>query len=193
MKAKNSRIKSSIDQLMDPALLREKPSSLNVDLCNLIKETDPLSVSYFNLTLNDLVKSRIPDKYLQSIWVEFKDNESGYTAVHVNKHVNGPYILLCSNDKDKDHFRKVEQIFIENIYCHPEKGDITDRTYEEICKVINLEHKPGQKVVAALIKYFYKPNFNNVTISQMHLNRLPCEHIYKESGLPPHKIKMEKY
>ena len=95
-----------------------KKDSYDVDLIRLSKKLskdwaistekyDETHPSLKDLPLDDLATLALPQEQIDNIWITFRSPIRAYTAVHVFDHPKGPYVLLTSNDPDKDDFRKV--------------------------------------------------------------------------------------
>jgi len=148
------------------------------------KETEFQSAE--NLTVEELKESKIPDKYVTSVWSSFKSKKDrNYNAVHVFQHVDGPYILLCQTEKDKKDFPDVENIVERETRGSP-KYHMTDRT-NDICDVINLNRRITQAIVADFVKR-YQLHFEGVAIPVAHFKNVP-KSIFENSGLPSEKLK----
>jgi len=141
-----------------------------------------------NLTTEELRLSKLPDKHLQSIWVEFESaTDRKYTAVHVSNHPNGPYINLSGSDKDYEDFKRVEEIIARETLGNP-KGDISER-FDDICKIITLNEVPTQRMVADFVQR-YKTHFRNVKIPVAYFHNVPTSYS-KNPGIPLEKLTVE--
>lgn len=59
-------------------------------------------------TPDDLRSTTVGDDSVHAIWAKFGSPTKKYATVYVPHHVQGPYVLLSSPDKDLDNFREVE-------------------------------------------------------------------------------------
>ncbi|MBI2128859.1 hypothetical protein HYU07_01335 [Candidatus Woesearchaeota archaeon] len=154
-----------------------------------MQEESYRQVSTKDLTINELRASRLPDNSLTSIWVNFTSkSDKHYTAVHVYRHDDGPYILLCGLDKKLCDFKEVERIIVNETNSKPE-GSIIGRN-EDICSIIHLRHKPTQAMVANFIER-YEKYFSNLKIPVAFFHDIP-KSAYENSNLSLEKLSFEK-
>ena len=121
--------------------------------------------SFKDVSSEWLAASKRPDESVNAIWVGFTSKaKRTYSAVHVFHHPSGPYILLCSPDKDWADFVRVEATLLEAYQGTP-KEEITDRG-DDICKVISVAGGFTQKGVAERVNSFYRHTFDRVAIQE---------------------------
>jgi hypothetical protein len=96
-----------------------------------------------------------------AVWATFT-SEAGnhYTVVHVPDHVDGPYILLSSEDRNADDFELVEALIARETNGIPDR--IADRS-DDICANITLNGRPTPRRIAHFIDGYTKL-FRDVSI-----------------------------
>lgn len=173
--------------LVDKAIAKLKKSGLTPQGLKLITEEKGLArrvVSAIGILPDDsidrLASSNIPDGYLLSVWVSFKSRKGrSYIAVHVNRRrEGGPYILLSSEDKDRDDFNEVFGVLLKFFFGM--KSDFSQGK-EDICQIIKNPIRRrhwwtiSQRRVAFWASNFYFKNFSQVTIERVCFDGLPPE------------------
>lgn len=143
------------------------------------------SLTYKDITPDELRRSNYPDKKGLPAWIEFLSQEGfRYHAVHVREH-HGHYVLLCGLDKNTPDFRHIEEILAKGVHGSPEEH-IMDRG-DDICAVIKTRHKPTQKDIADLMEGLYMPNFVAVQISKLFYYDITKKE-FEASSLPRYKL-----
>jgi hypothetical protein len=123
--------------------------------------------SFRDVSSEWLATSKRPDESVNAIWVSFTSKaKKTYLAIHVFQHPSGPYILLCSSDKDREDFMHVEAMLSQAYRGTPE-GKITDRG-KDICDVIAVAGGFTQKRVAEQVESFFRGTFDRVAIQEAH-------------------------
>lgn len=144
------------------------------------------SAKFIDLTTEELKFSKFPDEAVVSVWAKFISKiERNYTAVHVPFHVDGPYILLCGEDKDEHDFTNLEEIF-KKITKGKSGEEITHR-FNDICKVIRVSQDLTQSKIADFVEK-YKSFFGDVSIPAAYFRNLENVGEVEALGLPLKKI-----
>lgn len=121
--------------------------------------------SFKDVSSEWLATSKRPDESVNAVWVRFTSKaKKKYSAIHVFQHPSGPYILLCSPDKDREDFMHVEAT-LSHAYRGTPEGKITDRG-EDICEVISVAGGFTQKGVAEQVESFFRRTFDRVAIEE---------------------------
>lgn len=102
-----------------------------------------------DLSIEMLKNSGLPDQCLFSLWLDFKSEKgNAYRAVVVRDHPNGAHILLSSESKDEDEFKKVA-----NEICRlagtKREAHISDRE-TDICEVLKFDRSHRKQILNAL-------------------------------------------
>ncbi len=125
-----------------------------------------------NITSRDLPHLKISDLEIGPVWVKFTSKAGKrYTAVHVPRHPKGPYLLLCSEDKDRKDFAKVSKMVEKAMWCKAD-GRIGDRG-DDICDVLRFIRLPFNffELMSKAVTSFYEANFLEVTIPAIYLDK----------------------
>jgi len=139
-----------------------------------------LSHSLYRVSSQELRDTGVSNRKVNAIWVTFRTLRlKNYAAVHVfsQQYHFFPYILLSSEDKDEEDFRKVYTKLALKYRGYPslfEYFGISDRG-KDICQIVHLLHFPfsvaiTQGSIANLVENFYKQNFSRVSISAVHFS-----------------------
>lgn len=119
-----------------------------------------------DLTCEELLASEkvIPEECVYTVWVSFiSAHGRKYSATHVCNHPpTGPYILLASEDKDKEDFKRVEKIVAEEARASA-LGKISERGDMDICNVLEINRKLTRKDFVDCVGR-YEQHFKDVAI-----------------------------
>ncbi len=142
-----------------------------------------------SLTIDELASSRIRDPALASVFIEF-ESPAGYRyeAVHIRWHPNGPYILLCGLDKDRDDFKAVENVVSETASGEA-RNDISDRS-SDICDVIDIPFRVefAHEKIAYLAGEYARQGFRNVRITKALYNLDDPKSAAELLGIPVDRV-----
>jgi len=146
-------------------------------------------VKALDLTLDELRRCNIPDKYLGPLWVSFvSGSNKNYQAVHVPNGFPNPYILLSGKDKDEEDFKGVERI-VAMITNGRFENKISDRGNWDICNIIDIQERLTFQRILEFIGE-YGREFKRVKIPKMFLKNMP-QFDYELSFLPKEKLTFE--
>lgn len=119
--------------------------------------------------MDEICQTQYIEKGYRLLWLEFESKYQEYTAIIVCKNPSGkinPYILLMSDSKDTDDFKRVSDI-IELDFPQREEVGISDRI-GDICKVIKLTKRQTADDICSFIRrHRQSGEFNNFNIAKI--------------------------
>jgi hypothetical protein len=123
--------------------------------------------SFKDVSSEWLAASNRSDESVNAIWVTFASKAGkAYKAIHVFHQPSGPYVLLCSTDKDREDFSRVEAA-LSQVYQGTAEGRISDRG-NDICDIVSVASGFTQKGVAEQVDTFFRRTFDRVAIEAVH-------------------------
>jgi hypothetical protein len=131
-----------------------------------MEEYDRKNPTLTDLSLDDLRRLDVPEARISAVWVAFRSAAGkAYSAVHVMKHVSGPYILLVSKDRDEADF-KLTQTELASVCGGKAEPNITNRR-DDICSEIRVAAGFTKGGIADCFTQLGK-TFKDVRVSHVH-------------------------
>jgi hypothetical protein len=120
-----------------------------------------------NVAPETLATSKRSDESVNAIWIAFESpGGKAYKAVHVFHHPDGPYILLCSKDKDREDLVRVGAQ-LATTYRGTAEAKITERT-DDICATVAVPSGFTQMGIAWFVSEWFRPTFKKVSIEAVY-------------------------
>jgi hypothetical protein len=123
-----------------------------------------------DVEIDRLGQLSIPDQQLENIWLAFRSPAGrSYEAVHVFQHPTGPYVLLCSKDRDREDFQVVQNRIAAE-YTNAAVDKVTDRS-DDICAVIQVASGFSRAAIMRLSAALAGEGYHDLIVSQLHFRK----------------------
>jgi hypothetical protein len=122
------------------------------------------------LTLDELSALQVEEAQIENVWIEFRSPaDKRYSAVCVYEHPNGPYILLCSEDRDESDFVTVRTALANAIDGEAEY-QVIDRS-NDICSTIRVAKGFSRSSLLCAFHELETSGFQAMRVEKLHYTR----------------------
>jgi hypothetical protein len=123
-----------------------------------------------DVEINRLGQLGIPDQKMENVWLAFRSPAGRrYRAVHVFEYPSGPYVLLSSEDRDREDFQVVQNR-IATEYGGTPDGEVSVRS-EDICAVIPVASGFSLTAISRLSAALAREGYRDPVVSQLHYRK----------------------
>jgi hypothetical protein len=120
-----------------------------------------------DVKITDLVALNVSDSQVDSLWLGLRSPAGRfYDAVHVFQHPKGPYVLLCSKDRDEQDLRAVQSTLC-SIYQGTSDGHVSDRS-DDICTTVEVAGGFSKEKIASAAAALAQAGYHDVSVTQLH-------------------------